>query len=334
VDVQPHADPLRSAETTPARNPFGGLIIPGVDVVRGGREEPFLKAAPTVSSASAQWRGLALNHYTVPAVLINRHEHPDNFLHIVLRGIVGFEVNTKGRNLRFTSRPGTIFLLPRGTVDEVVWHGDTQRVAVAIQPRLLTDAVEEVTGGREIELTEHWDLIDRHISAIVMELTADLEDDTPAGAMYGESLANSLAVYLVKRYAARPLTVEVCKGGLPPYRLKQVLDFIGDRLKDNISLSQLAAVAGMSPHYFSQLFKQSTGHTPHSYILFQRIEHAKRQLRDPRISIIDAGIGAGFPNPSHFARAFRKFVGTTPSNFRADYVSRATTQKSLMDRMR
>jgi AraC family transcriptional regulator len=334
VDVQPFADRLRSAGTMRARSPFSGLITPGVDVVRGGREEPFLKAMPTVSSASVQWSSLALNNYTVPAVLIERHEHPDNFLHIVLRGIVRYEVNTKGRNLRFTSRPGTIFLLPRGTVDEVNWLGETQRIAVAIHPRLLTGALEDVTGGREIELTEHWDLIDKHISALVMELTADLEDNTPAGPIYGESLANALAVYLVKRYAVRPLAVPIYKGGLPPYRLKLVLDFISDSLKDNLSLSQLAAIAGMSPHYFSQLFKQSTGQTPHNYVLIQRIKRAKQQLRDPRSSIIDASIDAGFPNPSHFARVFRTLVGTAPSKFRADYVPRATTQKSLMGRMR
>jgi AraC family transcriptional regulator len=48
-----------------------------------------------------------------------------------------------------------------------------------------------------------------------------------------------------------------------------VVDFIADSLEENISLSQLAAIAAMSPHYFLQLFKQSTGHTPHSYVLLK-----------------------------------------------------------------
>jgi len=42
-----------------------------------------------------------------------------------------------------------------------------------------------------------------------------------------------------------------------------VLDFIGEKLEEDISLSQLAAIAGMSPHYFSQLFKKITGRAPH-----------------------------------------------------------------------
>ena len=319
---------LQSAEGAPARPPtFGRHIVPVVDVVREGRVEPFLDSRPTRSSAPVQWAGIALENYAVPAVFIPRHQHPEHFLHVVLSGAVKYEVNTSGRSLRFTSRPGTIFLLPRGTVDEVNWEGPTQRVAVAIHPSLLTSALDETAHQTDIELTERWDLIDRHISALLMEMTADLDDSSPAGKIYGESLANALAVYLVKRYAVRRVTPVVFKGGLPGYRLKRVLDYIADSLDENISLSQLAAIAGMSPHYFSELFKQSTGRTPHNYLLLQRIQRAKQQLRDPKRSIIDAGLDAGFQNSSHFARMFRKLEGTTPSKFRAEYVQRANARE-------
>ena len=298
---------------------LGRLTAPVVvDVLREGRVEPFLNTPPTKSSAPVQWDGIALENYTVPAVFIARHQHPEHFLHVVLSGAVKYEVKTRGRSFRFTSRPGTIFLLPQGTVDEVNWAGPTKRTAVAIHPRLLTDALEETAHETDIQLTEHWDLIDRHISALLLEMTADLDDGSPAGTIYGESLANVLAVYLLKRYAVRRVTPLVFKGGLPGHRLKRVLDYIAGNLDENISLSQLATIAGMSPHYFSALFKRSTGRAPHRYVLLQRIERAKQQLRNPKHSIIDAGLDAGFQNPSHFARVFRKIVGTTPSNFRAE----------------
>jgi AraC family transcriptional regulator len=203
-------------------------------------------------------------------------------------------------------------------VDEVNWTGPTQRLALAIHPRLLTNALDETAHETDIELTEHWNLIDRHISALLLEMSADLEDSSPAGTIYGESLANALAVYLLNRYAVRRVAPVVHKGGLPGYRLKRVLDYIANSLEENISLSQLSAIAGMSPHYFSELFKQSTGRTPHHYVLLQRIERAKQHLRDPKRSIIEAGLDAGFQNSSHFARVFRKVEGTSPSKFRAD----------------
>jgi AraC family transcriptional regulator len=153
---------------------------------------------------------------------------------------------------------------------------------------------------------------------------ADLDDKSPAGTIYGESLANALAVYLLKRYAVRRIVPATYKGGLPGNRLKRVVDYIAANLDENMSLAQLSAIAGMSPHYFSELFKVSTGRSPHNYILLQRIERAKQQLRDPNRSIIDAGLDAGFQNPSHFARMFRQVEGTTPSTYRAEHMPRAT----------
>lgn len=319
--AQPHPDLLLSSESTRRQIPFAGLIVPGVEIVRGGRREPFLETVPAVSSASVRWRGIALASYEVPSTLIHRHEHPEDFLHVVLRGSARCEVTTRGRHLSVSAHPGTIFLLPRGTIDEVNWTGPTQRIAIAIHPSLLSNAIQEATHGNELELKEQWNLIDRHISALVMEMTADLEDSSPAGMMYGESLANALAVYLLKRYSVRPIATATYKGGLPPYRLRRVLEYIAESLDEDVSLLQLAAIADMSPHYFSELFKQSTGCTPHNYVLLQKIERAKQHLREGKHSITDAALDAGFQNTSHFARVFRKAVGVTPSRFRAQGAS-------------
>lgn len=310
--------PQRLESAVPWRSGANRRILPGVEVIRGGRVEPFLATPPRLSSTAVRWGGIALDDYAVPAVLIPRHEHPKDFLHLVLRGSAKYEVSTRGRILRFAGGPGTLFILPRGTVDEVRWQGPTRRIAAAIHSRLLANSLGENADERDIELTEHWDLTDRHISALLVEMAADLEDGCPTGQIYGESLANALAIYLLNRYGVRHQAFTTYKGGLPRHRLKRVLDYIADNLAENLTLAQLAAVADMSPHYFSQLFKQSTGRAPHNYVLLQRIERAKQQLRDPQRSVIEAGLEAGFQNPSHFARTFRKLVGGSPSRFRAD----------------
>jgi AraC family transcriptional regulator len=294
------------------------IIVAGVTVVREGGAEPLLEALPTLSSTFVQWQGLALECYTTPPVLVSRHQHPEHFMHMVLRGAVKYEAATGGRNLRFTSHPGQVFLLPRGTVDEINWLGEAERLAVAIHPCLLTNALEETAHEVDIELMERWGLSDPHISALLLEMQADLVDSSPAGIIYGESLANALAVYLLSRYAVWKRTPVAYKGGLSGYRLKRVLDYIAENMGSDLSLSQLSAIAGMSPHYFSELFKQSTGFAPHQYLVLQKIEHAKRHLCNPKLNILDAGLEAGFQNPSHFARVFRRVVGVSPSSFRAN----------------
>ena len=294
------------------------LTHAGIQVMREGRIEPLLQVPPARSSAAALCRGHAMEVYSIPACVIPRHEHLENFLHVASRGTVKYEVLTRGRTLRFDAQPGTTFLLPRGTIDELIWKGPTHRAAVALHPRLLVNALEETAHESEIELTQHWNLTDPHIMAVLLAMAADLDAGSPAGRIYGESLANALAVYLVNRYAVRPRSPAHYRRGLPRHRLRRVLDHIGDNLASDLSLGQLASVAGMSPHYFIELFRQSTGQTPHQYVLLRRIEQAKESLRNCRHSVIRAGLDAGFQNRSHFSRVFRKFVGTTPSNYQSE----------------
>lgn len=299
-------------------------FLPGIEVVRAGRIEPFLRTRPTLTSARVQWRGLAVEDYRVPACVIPRHEHVENFLHLILDGGVHYEVLTAGKHLRFLAQDCTTFVLPRGTVDELRWAGPTHRVAVAVHPSLLVVALDETTGQDDIELTQHWNLVDRNIAALLVAMTTDLDAGSPGGRLYGESLANALAVYLLGRFAVRRSEPKFFKGGLPRYRLRRVLEYVGDNLTDDLGISELASLAGMSPHYFCELFKRSTGCPPHRFVLLQRIERAKELLQNPMLSVLEVGMRAGFQNPSHFARMFQRFVGITPSKFRSDQAHKPT----------
>jgi AraC family transcriptional regulator len=62
-------------------------------------------------------------------------------------------------------------------------------------------ALDETAHESDIELTEHWNLIDPHITPVLLTMTTDLNEGLPAGRLYGESLGNALAVYLLNRYA-------------------------------------------------------------------------------------------------------------------------------------
>jgi AraC family transcriptional regulator len=304
-----------SCDAARMRATAGPPFLCGVEVMRKGRVEPFLHFQPAMSSSSVQWAGVAVEDYSIPGCVIPRHEHVENFLHVVLCGSVKYEVLTRGKVLDFCASTGTTFILPRGTIDELRWKGPTQRIAVAFHPSLLVNALDETAHQREIELTEHWNLVDPNIMSVLLALRTDLSQGSPAGRLYGETLANALAVYLLNRYTVRRYTPVAYRGGLPGYRLKRVLDHIGDNLAEDLSLSQLAAVAGMSPHYFAELFKMSTGYAPHKYVLLQRIERAKQELRDGRHSVLEVALAVGFQNPSHFARMFRKLARTSPSRF-------------------
>ena len=291
-------------------------VLSGVELIREGRLDPFLESRPALSSAPLRWRGLALESHTVPAGLIHRHEHPEHFIELVFDGNVSYEVSERGQTRRFISQPGTICLLPRGSEHEVNWLRESQHIVVALKPCRLSNVLEEAAHESNIELREHWNLIDRHISTLLMEMVADLEDGSPAGTLYGESLANSLAVYLLKRYSNLTTRLESYRGGLSRSKLNRVLEYINANLSDNLELGVLAKVAGVNLYHFARAFKQSTSESPHQYVLRRRIEQARELLGHSQVSIIEASARTGFVDQSHFSKVFRRIVGVSPSEYR------------------
>jgi len=72
----------------------------------------------------------------------------------------------------------------------------------------------------------------------------------------------------------------------------------------------------LSPPSLSRLFKQSTGLSPHQYLLWQRMERAKHLLSDSRRKIAAASDALGFPHQSHFTTTFHTLLGRTPGEYR------------------
>jgi AraC family transcriptional regulator len=106
------------------------------------------------------------------------------------------------------------------------------------------------------------------------------------------------------------------EGGLPPVRLRRVLDHIEAHLGDDIAMDRLAEVARLSPDHFSRLFRQSMGLPPHRYVLYRRIARARQLVADSRLSLAEIGYALGFPSQAHFTTMFRRLVGTTPGTYR------------------
>jgi AraC family transcriptional regulator len=159
---------------------------------------------PTRLCRVLQCAGVAVEDYSIPACVIDRHEHLENFVHVVLRGSVKYEVLTRGKVLDFRASPSTTFILPQGTIDELRWKGAPHRIAVAIHPKLLVNALDETAHERSIEPTEHWNLTDPNIMAVWRAMTTDLDSGSPAGRLYGESLAHALGCVFARSLHRAP----------------------------------------------------------------------------------------------------------------------------------
>ena len=85
---------------------------------------------------------------------------------------------------------------------------------------------------------------------------------------------------------------------------------------DNISLEQVASIAGFSPNYFSSQFKQETGMGFQDYLTMLRINRAKELLRSTPDSVSAIASALGFLDVSYFVKLFKRFEGVTPLTYR------------------
>ena len=102
-------------------------------------------------------------------------------------------------------------------------------------------------------------------------------------------------------------------------RVLKVKNYINQNYQNEIRLSDVASLAGMSPSAFSRFFKLHTGRNLSDYIIDLRLGYASRMLVDSTHSIAEIGYGCGFNNLSNFNRIFKKKKGCSPSEFRENY---------------
>ncbi|MCA1731891.1 MAG: AraC family transcriptional regulator, partial [Actinobacteria bacterium] len=124
-----------------------------------------------------------------------------------------------------------------------------------------------------VEIVSRLTTPDPQIERIGLSLKAEAEaEGLLGGRVYAESLANALAISLIRdhsslgRAAARKAAREHT-GRLPRRVLNDVTDYVGDNLEKELMLADIAGAAHMSPYHFSRLFKESTGLTPHRYVI-------------------------------------------------------------------
>jgi AraC family transcriptional regulator len=271
-----------------------------------------------LSSGHAPWRdSLLVEQYRRPPCGKPAHDLQDHSIGIHLSPLSLLEWWIDGERPRGQLiTPGDVHLTSAGISRWYRWHEPSEILVLALAPSVVQHAAHEFTGASPVELQNQRAVRDAQILHLGLALQAELAAGCPGGRLYGEALATALAVHLLQHYAVRPPQMPTYHGGLPQARLRRVLEYMQAHLDHELSLAALAAVAGMSPYYFSRLFKQSTGLSPHQYLLQQRVERAKRLLADARLSITEVAQQVGFASQAHLTMVFHQRVGTTPRQYR------------------
>jgi len=89
-------------------------------------------------------------------------------------------------------------------------------------------------------------------------------------------------------------------------------------MEEDLSLEEMARAVGLSAAHFSQVFRNTTGQTPHQCLLRYRVQRAKDMLRSAEGRVLDVAIACGFKTQQHFARVFRQMSGASPTEYRSE----------------
>ena len=98
--------------------------------------------------------------------------------------------------------------------------------------------------------------------------------------------------------------------------VSNTLAFVNEHFRERLSLEDLARNAHLSPYYFTRIFTEETGYTPHQYLIATRLNSAKFLLLNTELSVKDIAFSSGFHSETGFCNTFKKWEGMTPSVYR------------------
>lgn len=105
-------------------------------------------------------------------------------------------------------------------------------------------------------------------------------------------------------------------GGLAPWQMRVVREYILAHLGGTLSVRDLASVARLSHRHFARAFKASFGLAPHAFVMSRRVERAKTLILETGLPLSEIALASGFSDQSHLTRLFSRVEGVTPAAWR------------------
>lgn len=276
-------------------------------------------ASPVVLRREASWDGIKLAHYRFRAGDLPEHRHKEHLVTIALGEGCGGEIRMASGFRTRGQTGGSVCVIPSGQPFAATLEGASEHLAIYLEPSLILRAASESRTPGVVEVVEACSPGDAVISSVGLALLSELESEAPGGRLYADSLANVLAAHLLRHYTASGSSAQRFTGGLSGRRLRRVTAFIADNYESDLSIAELAGVAGISAFHFAREFKRATGTTPHQYLIKFRVERAKALLTESEMPLVEVSSRAGFSHQSHFTRLFHRLTGMTPQSYRLTF---------------
>jgi AraC family transcriptional regulator len=219
-----------------------------------------------------------------------------------------------GFERRGTRIHGQFCVVPARSATRWIVSRPARSLLLRLTPSLVAETADAMgVGSHDADLAPSIHIRDPRIEHIGWMMQAEEDDGHPGGRLFADSLASALAARLLALQSREAASGPGRARALPAWRLRRVIEYVEAHLDEDLTLAELAGVAGFSLSHFKLLFKQAAGVPVHRFVLERRVERARTLLLEGSMSMTEIALEAGFAHSSHMARSMRRVLGLSPS---------------------
>ncbi|HEY4925064.1 MAG TPA: AraC family transcriptional regulator [Roseiarcus sp.] len=274
--------------------------------VRGSLTAGLADAAPQVSFAN-----LRAEHWTrlgdvTPEDAYTLHLNRRSSTNISVSGRLG---GRQRHDIPF--RGATLFDLSNLPMVEV--EGRYDMVRVYLPRRRMIAVAESMARKSEIRLRlPNPGFSDHVITNLLDIIDFAFENPERSSQLLVDEVSILLMSHLIHNYSdISPIARR--RGGLASWQERIAKDILFDRIGDPPTADELGHACGVSARHFIRAFRQSTGHTPHQWLMQERALKAQNLLEHSDKTLAEISAICGYANQSHFCRAFLRYFGKSPA---------------------
>jgi AraC family transcriptional regulator len=226
-----------------------------------------------------------------------------------------------GYSQEATAETGAIWLSPTGVAKAIGITAPIPQTMHLYLPttlfaRLKDDFNLPIVPADSIQLAVG--IHDGVIEQIGRSIMSELAVENAASRVFVEAASLTLAARLLQKHcdSGACASSNPSPDRLDHIRLRRVLEYIEANVADDITLSDLAGIAGYSPFHFARKFTLAMGIPPHRYVSRVRLENAMAELTAGTLPLAQIALNAHFSSQASFTRAFHRATGTTPKEYR------------------
>ncbi len=223
-----------------------------------------------------------------------------------------------GEWINETLRPGDVSLLTRAAASHWLWSSDIEVVHVYLTRDELATTCRQMYDQDidDVQLRDEVRADDPAVFRTVIAIATEAARGGTGSRLLVESLSTQLCVHILRSHADVVFRHTGGADGLSFAQQRTVYDYVEAHLGEPITLDGLAAAVSLSRFHFARRFRQSTGTSPHDFVLRQRVERAKMLVTRTSAPLLDIATRCGFSDQSHMTRVFNRYVGMTPGQYR------------------